>query len=201
MSYYYLMSQLPYLLYGQKPPMSSAAFKALAESLMEDGDADLMGHLFLDPDPFKAGDEGPSYADHAHSSGCKFVDRWRDWERTMRLNAARHRAIKTKRENAAPVEPPSFPSDAASTAIKAVVGTESPLDAEILIDKARWHAIEVIAGHVLDPFHRDWVFAYYLKLVLLERYASFNTEKGFAEYKSLYASILESAQKSVGEPK
>jgi hypothetical protein len=28
----------------------------------------------------------------------------------------------------------------------------------------------------------------------MERKASFNTEKGFAEYKSLYASILENAQ-------
>jgi hypothetical protein len=179
--------------------MSSAAFKTLAESLMEESDADLMDHLYLDPDPVRAGEEGPSYADHAHSTGCEFIDRWRDWERTLRLNAARHRAIKTKRENGAPVEPPVFPADAASAAVKAVVGTESPLDAEILIDKARWNTIEVLAGN--DYFDRNTVFAYYLKLVLLERKASFKTEEGFAEYKSLYASILESAQHSVGEPK
>jgi len=45
------------------------------------------------------------------------------------------------------------------------------------------------------------IYAYYLKLLLLERRQSFNTEKGFAEYKTLYAEILESAQKSPGETK
>jgi hypothetical protein len=179
--------------------MSSAAFKTLAKSLLDEEDSNLMECLYLDPDPYKSGDEGPSYAVNALSTGCGFIDDWREWERTLRLNIAKHRAIKIKRETGAPIEPPMFPADAVSTAVKAVVGTESPLDAEILIDRARWNAVEVLAGS--DNFHRNAIFAYFLKLVLLERRESFNTEVGFAEYKSLYASILESEQHSVGELK
>jgi hypothetical protein len=135
--------------------------------------------------------EGPSYAEYVASSGCEFVDRWRDWERTLRLTLAKHRAIKTKWDDAS-VEPPIFPADAVSVAVKAAVGTENPLEAEILIDKARWNTIEVtLTG---DYFGRNTVFAYLLKLLLLERSELFQTEAGFTEYNSLYSSILEKAQ-------
>jgi hypothetical protein len=46
-------------------------------------------------------------------------------------------------------------------------------------------------------FDRSTIYAYLLKLMILERRASFKTEIGFTEYKSLYASILESAQSGV----
>ena len=190
-SYYYLASQLPYLIRGTKPPMSSAEFKLLAETLMDADDADLLEHLFLDPDP--------TYTEHGHSTGSRFIDGWREWERTLRLNMARHRSLKLKRENVAMEEPPAFPVDAAAAAVKAVVATESPLEGEILIDRARWRAIDILAGR--DIFHRNAIYAYYLKLLILERRQSFNAELGFAEYKSLYASIIERAQHSVGEPK
>ena len=195
-SYYYLASQLPYLIYGQTPPMSSAAFKELARSLIDEDDAALMDLIDLDPQPLKAGDEGPSYADNAPASGSDFIDHWREWERALRLNLARHRSIKTKRENASVVEPPAFPVDAAATASRAVASVDSPLEGEILIDKARWNAIEALQGN--DYFDRNTIFAYLLKLMLLERRASFKTDVGFAEYKSLYASILDSVE-SVGE--
>jgi hypothetical protein len=186
--------------------MSSAAFRDLAKSLLDGQDAALLDMVGLEPAPANSG-EGPAYADNAPASGSEFIDRWREWERGLRLNMARHRAIKTKRENGAPVEPPIHPADAAAAAVKAVVATESPLEAEILIDKARWNAIEYLQG--IDFFDRNTIYAYLLKLILLERRASFKTEEGFAEYKSLYASILASAEKGglgeqaspVGEPK
>lgn len=207
-SYYYLTSQLPYLIYGQTPPMSSAAFRDLAKSLLNDQDSALLDLVNLDPQLKKTGDEGPSYADNAPASGSDFIDNWREWERSLRLNMARHRSIKAKREGGAPVEAPIYPADAAAAAVKAVVATESPLEAEILIDKARWNAIEYLQG--IDYFDRSTVYAYLLKLMILERRASFKTEEGFAEYKSLYASILDRVREGrlpgqdalpMGEPK
>jgi hypothetical protein len=178
--------------------MSSAAFRDLAKPLLSGHDAALLDMVNLDPQPFM--EDGPSYADNAPASGSDFIDRWREWERSLRLNMARHRAIKTKRDGAAPVEPPIHPADAAAAAVKAVVATESPLEAEILIDKARWNAIEYLQG--IDYFDRNTIYAYLLKLILLERRASFITETGFTEYKSLYAAILDHAQgSSTGEPK
>jgi hypothetical protein len=181
--------------------MSSAAFKALAKTLISEGDAALLETVELEPQPLKQGDKSPSYANKALASGSGFIDGWREWERTLRLNVARHRAIKSNHEELILVEPPMFPIDAATAAVKAVIATESPLAGEILIDKARWNAIDVLQG--FDYFGRDSIFAYLLKLILLERQEKFKTEEGFTEYKSLYASILGSAQSGtrVGEPK
>jgi len=184
-SYYYFIAQLPSLVYEQKPPMSSNHFKDLAADLLEDGDLKVIEHLSFDQ------------IFSENKSNCAFVNNWKDWERALKLNLAKDRALKLKRE--IPVtDIPFFPQEAAITASKAV-DEKSPLDGEVLLDKARWNAIDSIVGG--DYFSVNNVYAYYLKLLLLERRQSFNAEKGFAEYKTLYASILESAQHSPGEPK
>jgi hypothetical protein len=190
------MAQLPVLIYDQKAPMTSEHFKALAESLMSEKDASMMKHLGLDPNPDDTA--SPAYKDKAKPTGCKFVDEWREWERTLRLNIAKNRAHYLKRESEMLLEIP-VESDATNTAAKAVTAELNPLDAELLIDKARWITICSLAGH--NYFGRNNVFAYYLKLVLMERKALFSVENGFAEYNSLYDSIIENEHKSLGEPK
>ena len=191
-SYYYLMAQLPFLVYEQKPPMSSGAFIALCKPLISEKDAALIERLAIEPD-FNA----------SSPTGCAFIDGWREWERSFALNLAKHRAVKIKRENVLTSEPPPYPQDAAVTAAKAVNGDSSPLDAEILIDKARWSAIDNFAG--IDYFGINTVYAYFLKLLLLERRQAFNVETGFSEYKSLYSEIIKNSQASgynfSGEPK
>lgn len=185
-AYYYFIAQLPYLLYEQKPPMSSVNFKALAASLLDEDDLKVMQYLSYD-----------SIFSTDKSCNCDFVNNWKNWERALRLNLAKERAIKLKKEVQTP-DPPFFPQEAAVAASKAV-DEKSPLDGEILLDKARWNAIDSIAEN--ENFSVYKVYAYYLKLLLLERRQAFNVEKGFTEYKTLYASILESAQNSLGEPK
>ena len=199
--YYYLVPQLAHLIYGQTPPISSEEFRAIAMPLLSDEDAALMDMLGLDPQPLKPHEEpsGITYADSFPGSGSDFVDGWREWERSLRLNLAKFRSAKLKRETA--VEPPGSPAEAVSAAARAVQES-SPLDGEKIIDKARWGAIDALQG--TDYFYRNTVFAYLLKLILLERNALFNAETGFSEYKSLYTSILESANHSAsptGEPK
>jgi len=196
-SYHYLMAQLPYLIYEQKPPMSSVGFKALAETQLSEEDAALLDCLSLDPDPENI--FVPSYAELTPSTGCGFIDSWREWERSLRLNLARNRAVKLKRDNLSALEPPFYPVEAVAAASKALNAEISPLDGESIIDKARWSAIDALAG--IDYFDRNSVYAYFLKLMLIERRMSFNAERGFTEYKSLYASIIESEHNSLGVPK
>lgn len=174
-SYYYLMAQLPYLIYEQKPPMSSIEFKDTAKRLMAPADAAVFETLSLN---------------YTGSSTCDFVRKWQEWDKNLRLNLAKQRIIKSKFEKSF-TEPQLTHLDTVAAASKAV-DEHSPLEAEFLLDKARWHAIEEIAGD--DYFHKNSAYAYYLKLLLMERRQSFDTDKGFTEYKSLYASIVESAQ-------
>ncbi|MCL2719849.1 MAG: DUF2764 domain-containing protein [Treponema sp.] len=171
------MAQLPYLTYGQVPPMSSQEFKKLAQSLISKSDASLLDYLSLMPD----------YSDKI-AAKCGFLKKWRDWEFSLRLGLAKQRAIKLKQD--VPLEEPKTSyMDAAAVILKAI-DEGSPLKGEIMLDKARWYAIEEITGS--NYFHRDCAFAYFLKLLLLERRQSFDVDKGFDEYKSLYASIVDS---------
>lgn len=182
-SYYYLAAQLPYLVYGQPVPMTAAAFKRLARDGMSAGDRAALDFISLEPAP-------------AEAVLPEFLSRWREWEGVLRLNLAKNRGAKLKREFAADV--PDYPADAAAAA-KGAFAMESPLEAEIFIDKARWNAIENFQG--IGIFTENVIYAYLLKLLLMERRAAFKTEEGFSEYKRLYASILEGAGKTTGEPK
>jgi hypothetical protein len=182
--YYYLAAQLPYLVYGQKAPMSSSAFKELCGTTLSHADAALLNCCTLDPEPALP-PPVPSYAEAPVPSSSNFIDRWRAWERTLRLNLARYRAQRFKREGA--VDAPEYPADAAAAA-KAAAAMESPLEAEFFLDKARWNAIENYQG--LDYFSRNTVYAYLLKLLLMERWSLFKAEEGLAEYQGLYAAIM-----------
>jgi hypothetical protein len=167
--------------------MSPDEFMVLAKSMINGQDAALLDKVSLDPLPLP---QGLASAEKVPSSGSKFIDKWREWEWALRLNLAKHRALKLKHEGAL-AEPPVLPTDAAAVAHKAIA-EESPLEAEILLDKARWEVIDDFRG--FNYFGSNTVFAYMLKLLILQRRALFEIETGFSEYKSLYASILESAQ-------
>ena len=187
MAYYYLIAQLPSLVYDQKPPMSSLEFKEMARSYMNKKDGSLIDRISFNFDFSKK-----------LKTGCNFIDNWLNWELALRMNLAKQRVIRLKRENVQMAEPPAFPTEAVMTALKAI-DEQSPLEGELLIDKARWSVIDDFAGN--SYFGRNNVYAYYLKLLILERRQTFNSEKGFEEYKSLYAFIVESAQKTLGEHK
>jgi hypothetical protein len=169
--------------------MLPEAFKDLAKPLLSAEDAALLDEINLDPAPYgEAASPGTTYADQAPPSGSDFIDGWREWERALRLNLARQRVIKVKREGAALAEAPVIPADASSAAHGAMAVVDSPLEADIFLDKARWSAIEALQG--VDYFDRNTVFAYLLKLLILQRRDSMHAETGFSEYKSLYASIM-----------
>jgi len=170
------MAQLPYLTYGQKPPMSSLEFKKLAESLISKGDSELLNYLSLTPD----------FSDKI-AAKCLFLKKWRDWEFSLRITLAKQRAVKLK-QDVQFEDPKSSYMESAAVVLKAI-DESSPLKGEIMLDKARWYAIDEIAGN--NYFHRNSAFAYFLKLLLLERRQSFDVDKGFDEYKSLYDSIVE----------
>jgi hypothetical protein len=158
--------------------MSSAYFKGLCDSLLKGADAEILRFCTIDPAlTLKAADTGSS-----------FVDGWIDAEKALRYNLAYMRAAALKRPAAA--EPPH--DTRAETVAKTALSMGDPLEAELYIDKARWETLDALTG--ITIFDVKVIFAYYIKLQLLERKQSFNTEAGFAEYKSLYESIMNASQ-------
>jgi hypothetical protein len=187
-AYYYLIAQLSSLSYGQPAPMTSAAFKKLAWDGLDPGDRELLDFCTLNPwSEITAGKMPPEEALKLAASS-EFIRSWRDWDRALRLNLARYRAPGIKREG--PADVPEYPADAADAA-KAAAALDSPLEAELFLDEARWRAVEGFQG--IAYFHVNTVYAYLLKLLLMERRSLFRAEEGFAEYKGLYAAVMETA--------
>ncbi|MDR1105433.1 MAG: DUF2764 domain-containing protein [Treponema sp.] len=187
MAYYFLVAQLPALTYGEAPPMSSRHFRELCRGGLSAADAAPLPCVALDPWVQDEEEEAPRAKNAAGS--CPFIASWNEWEKALRLNLAKYRAAKMKRE--APAAVPDFPAGAAAAA-KAAAAMASPLEAEIFLDGSRWKAIEEFQG--LSYFSVNTVYAYLLKLLLMERRACFRAEEGFSEYKALYASIMGEAK-------
>lgn len=179
-NYYYLVAQLPALFPTQAPPMSSEDLMQLCASLMDDADVVPLRSCVLDP--FVEEAAGPS--------GSHVVDSWLRWERSLRSSLAKARAQKLKRDQGGRDSVETEDAEAASAA-KTALMADSPLEAELLLDKARWAAIDSLQG--TNYFSRDSVYAYALKLKLLERRAKFRAEEGFAAYKTIYADVLAGA--------
>jgi hypothetical protein len=189
-AYYYLIAQLPYLSYAAGAPMSSDAFRALCAEQMVPTDVRLLDFCAI----------VPAAAPAEASTGSAFIDSWLAWERALRLHLVKARAAQLKRDAKGAADAPVEPLDAAAAA-RSALSMDSPLEAEYLLDRARWTVIDTLQG--FDFFGRDAAYAYLLKLLILERKSLFRVEEGFAEYKAVYASVMEAAPTSIesGEPK
>jgi hypothetical protein len=166
--------------YGQSSSITSAYFLDLCKEHLEQKDFERLASCSLNPFPVIEPLENTS----------AFLDSWRNWEQAIRLHLAKFRAQNLKRDFSSIEEPSSDFLDAASIA-KTAVTMDSPLEAEMYLDKARWDYIDSLEG--LDHFSDNVLYAYLLKLYLIERNAQFKEDEGFAEYKRLYASIINNA--------
>ncbi len=122
---------------------------------------------------------------NAVKEGSRLVDCWNEGEKQLRLALAVVRAEKLKK-----------PFDAGSTALpvqllqtaRSAVEADDPLTAEQMLNRFRLDFLEGLRPS--DAFCEDSVFYYGLKLKLLSRVKRFDTEKGRAEYRNIYDSIM-----------
>jgi hypothetical protein len=180
--YYFLIAQLPYLSYGPALPISLPEFKELCgEHLSKEHFAMLKHCVFGIP-------EGNA---EFKSSNSAFIDGWRKRERALMFALARVRAERLKIAGAQTVFLAENLDIDTENQAKSAAAMDNPLEAELFLDKGRWDAVESLLKTTY--FGVNAVYAYMLKLLLIERRAAFRTEEGFAEYKALYASIMENA--------
>jgi len=175
-NYYYFAATLPWLNYDDKPPMSSEEFRNQCYALLKPSDAALLRFCYYDP---------MLAVETVQPTGSDFIDLFMARERTLNLNLAFLRAAKLKRPS--PGDPPHEVPRAEAVA-KAAFDMNDPLEATIYIDKARWGALDAMIG--LNSFGVNNIYAFLMKLQLLERRQKFDAEKGVAAYRELYNSIL-----------
>ena len=176
MAYYYLVSQLPNISAGESKanlPMNTVQFREVAGRFITPKEKTVLEGLSLVP-PLELS-----------STGSAFLDVWYEKERNLRCALAQIRAQKMKKD--------SFPLPAGCTAdiisaARTAVGMDSPLSAEQFLYEYRLRLLDDLRP--LDGFSIDAVYAYGIKLLLVERMKKFEVENGKTSYHEIYDTIL-----------
>lgn len=176
MNQYYLLAQLPSFsvedVHGNLP-ITEEYFFDLCTRFLDKKSMKILSELSLEPPK--------TYK----STGSVFVDEWYKKERSLRFALAQIRALKLNKKYE--LDENSFSPDIVQVA-RTATGMESPLSAELFLNKYRLDLIESIRPN--DSFSVDSVFEYALKLKLAQRMKKFDVETGMASYKKIYEKIL-----------
>ena len=176
MAYYYLVSQLPNISTTEGKanlPLNGKSFIELAGRFISEDEKITLNGLSLVPPK------------ELTSTGSVFLDTWYEKERNLRFALAQIRAQKMKKDSI-PL-PPGCTTDIVNIA-RTAVGMDSPLSAEQFLFEYRIKLLDEIRP--MDNFSIDAVYAYGLKLMLVERMRKFDVENGKASYHEIYDNIL-----------
>lgn len=176
--YYYLVSQLPALPSSaledkSELPITESYYRDLCSRFFTEDEKKLLDSLSLVPPRDET------------STGSVFLDAWYEFERSLRLALAQVRAQRLRKDSA--VLPGSCTADILQAA-RTAVGMDSPLSAEQFLFNYRMSVLGNITP--CDIFSTDAVFAYGVRLLLVERMKRFDREKGAEAYRAIYDSIL-----------
>lgn len=177
MAYYYLVSQLPNISFTETKtalPLSSNDFKELACRFISENEKQIVLSLSLVPPK------------ESKSTDSVFLDNWYENERNLRFALAQIRAQKMKKDSV-PL-PAGIVADIISVA-RTAVGMDSPLTAEQFLYEYRLRMLDDLRP--MDSFSIDAVYAYGLKLMLVERMRKFEVENGKISYHKIYDTILD----------
>ena len=171
---YYLVSQLPFISPEKSTlPITEKYYRDLCSRFLEGKSKEILESLSLEP------------SKEPESTGSSFLDAWYEHERALRFALAQVRAQKLKKDLG--LLPVSITADIVQAA-RTAVGMDSPLLAEQFLYEYRLSALEKFQP--LDIFCEDYVFAYGIRLMLVQRIKAFDKEKGTASYHRIYDTIL-----------
>lgn len=173
---YYLVSQLPDISSaGDKSvlPITEKYYRDLCSRFLDNENLKVLELLSLEPPK------------NVIKTGSVFLDKWFENERCLRFSLGQVRAQKLKKDSG-PM-PISCTQDIIQTA-RTAVGMGSPLSAEQFLFDYRISVLNNIQP--LDNFSTDAVFAYGIRLMLVERMKKFDKEKGTDSYHKIYDTIL-----------
>lgn len=173
---YYLVSQLPDIsnaLDKAVLPITEKYYRDLCSRFLDKDQVGILNSLSLEPPKENM------------PTGCAFLDKWYESERNLRFALVQVRAQKMKKDSGN--IPVSISADVLQAA-RTAVGMDSPLSAEQYLYEYRLGVLRDLSP--MNGFSVDAVFAYGIKLMLIERMKKFNKEKGTQSYHKIYDAIL-----------
>ncbi|MGB9714945.1 MAG: DUF2764 family protein [Thermodesulfovibrionales bacterium] len=160
--YTFLVSSLPALLFGMKPPFSYERFLEICKPLIPREDFLLLSTLPITIDEYSKGIRHP------------MVEKWLAFDTMLRNELVKIRAYKMKIDESkymrgkTPIDMTIY-----QTAILSTKST-SILEAEKILDEARWQALDDLCfGHYFDI---DYLILYAYKLKILERWERIHSQ-------------------------
>jgi len=168
--YYYLIASLPMLEFGMKSPISYAEFFTRFREQLSGPDIEIIKRVEIAP-----------HEETGYSSVT--LKEWNIFDTTLRNEIARSRAGKYAKDPAQYIRGEGYPDPFISGFLQWVDSLDSPLEAELSLDRMRWMKIEELEkGHYFDI---DYLITYALKLLILERWERINSGNGMEALRGL----------------
>lgn len=159
--YPYLISSLPFLHFGVRPPFSFEGFITYCQRFIPEED---IGHL-------KKVSITGEYATDVHPT----LKKWQDFDTALRNELVRIRASRKHIEPTKYLRQDRFPDSTITHTAIGALRNPSILEAEKMLDGARWRALdEFCFSHYFDL---DFLIIYCLRLLILERWERINTSE------------------------
>jgi hypothetical protein len=157
LSYYpYLISSLPMLAFGQQAPFSFDRFLDICRGLLEEQDLSALESVRKKIRP------------KLKSAGYNTERQWYEFDTALRNELVRLRAVRKK------VQPDKYIREDGRADLNTLhiaiyaQRNPSPLEAERILDKARWDMLDELAlGHYFDI---DFLIIYAHKLLILQKW-------------------------------
>jgi len=161
--YYYLVASLPILEFGTKPPMSYMDFLKKCHGQLCSDDMRIIGKAKIEPS-------------EERGKSCGVLKEWEGFETALRNEIARQRALRLTKDHAKYIRGEDYSNPFESVFAHWAVSQDSPMGAELYLDRVRWEKIEEFSkGHYFDI---DFLITYALKLQILERWQNINKRAG-----------------------
>lgn len=181
-SYYYFVATLPTLMDSAVPPFGHPDFLDRAAGQLKPRDFKV-----LDCARLSIPDDGQA-PEAARLSGL--LTRYFQWDASVRNELVRLRSQRLQKPADRHVKPGTPEWEGFKTAQAAFLA-DDPLQGELLIERDRWAFIEILAAN--HYFDMEYLVAYALKLQALERRQRFKAELGEEGYRTVYRSVLDTA--------
>lgn len=159
--YTYLISSLPSLHFGLKPPFSFEKFLIYCSEFIPEADIEILKKASI-------------LGDYTGQSAHPTLKKWEGFDTMLRNELVKVRASRKHVSPARYLRREEFAEPDIAHLAMSAHRNPSILEAERLLDEARWRALdEFSSGHYFDL---DFLIIYALKLLILERWERINTQ-------------------------
>lgn len=162
--YPYLIASLPMLHIGMRPPFPFKRFLEVCHEFIPEKDFRVLSNL-PQTEQYSEKDKRPS-----------IIQKWIEFDSALRNELVKIRAARKHADPATYLYPDNYSGSSLGTIASAVNVSTSILEAEKILDEARWKALEEFAiGHYFDL---DLLITYAYKLLILQRWENIRNAEG-----------------------